>query len=149
MTPARMATIHAAAFAGQGEVWSEADIAALRAQPTSDYVAAGDEAFVLLRIIPPEAEILTLAVDPAAQRRGLGRVLVEVAADFVRSKGAETLFLEVAEDNSAARALYGQAGFTEIGRRKGYYARRAGPAVDALILSRGLPAEKTGKARKS
>jgi ribosomal-protein-alanine N-acetyltransferase len=149
MTPARMAAIHAAAFEGKGEVWSEAEIAALRAQPTTDFVATGNNGFVLLRIIPPEAEILTLAVDPAAQRRGLGVILVDVAAALVAGRGAETLFLEVAEDNTAARALYDKAGFTEVGRRKGYYARHDGPAVDALILSRLLPAEKTGKACKS
>lgn len=149
MTPARMAAIHAAAFGAQGEVWTEAEIAALRAQPTTDYVATGNDGFVLLRILPPEAEILTLAVDPAAQRRGLGAALVEGAAARVAGRGVETLFLEVAEDNTAARALYAKAGFTQIGRRKGYYTRHDEPAVDALILSRLLPAEKTGRACKS
>jgi ribosomal-protein-alanine N-acetyltransferase len=148
MTPARMAEIHAAAFAGRGEVWSEAEIAALRDRPTTGFVATGDTGFVLLQIVPPEAEILTLAVHPAAQGQGLGRVLIEAAAALVASKGAETLFLEVAEDNAAARALYAKTGFTETGRRQRYYSRDDAPPVDALILSRAPPAEKTGKARK-
>ncbi len=149
MTPARMAAIHAAAFAGKGQVWTEAEIAELRAMATTDFVATGNEGFVLLRIIPPEAEILTLAVDPAAQRRGLGAILVDVAAALVAGRGVETLFLEVAEDNTAARALYQKTGFTETGRRKGYYPRPEAPAADALVLSRGLSAEKTGRTRKS
>jgi ribosomal-protein-alanine N-acetyltransferase len=144
-----MAAIHAAAFAGKGQVWTEDEITALRRRPTTDFVATGDDGFALLQILPPEAEILTLAVDPAVQGQGLGAVLVELAAAHVAGKGAETIFLEVAEDNAAARALYARTGFTEIGRRRGYYARADGPAADALILSRGLDAEKTGTARKS
>ncbi|MFU1477623.1 hypothetical protein ACM25N_07930 [Roseovarius sp. C7] len=46
-------------------------------------------------------------------------------------------FSEVAEDNAGAIALYRAAGFGECGRRKGYY-RRAGGAVDALVLAKDL-----------
>jgi len=143
MTPARMAEIHAAAFDGHGQVWSEAEIAAMRAQPLIDYVAAGDDGFVLLQLVPPEAEILTLAVDPAAQGRGLGAVLLDVAGELAARGGAETLFLEVAEDNATARDLYARAGFRETGRRRGYYARVGAAPVDALLLTRSLAAEKT------
>jgi ribosomal-protein-alanine N-acetyltransferase len=52
--------------------------------------------------------------------------------------GAERMFLEVAEDNAAARALYARAGFAEAGRRRGYYARPDGPAADALVLALDL-----------
>ena len=46
---------------------------------------------------------------------------------------ARKVFLEVAEDNAAARALYAKLGFQEIGRRRAYY-KRPGGAVDALTL---------------
>ena len=48
------------------------------------------------------------------------------------------LFLEVAEDNAAARALYATAGFAEAGRRRGYYAAADGGRRDALLLALDL-----------
>jgi ribosomal-protein-alanine N-acetyltransferase len=84
-----------------------------------------------------EAELLTIAVDPAHRRQGLGRTLVEAFLAEARQRGAETAFLEVAEDNTAARTLYTAAGFTQTGRRKGYY-RGAGRVVDAILMGRTL-----------
>ncbi len=37
--------------------------------------------------------------------------------------GIARIFLEVDEDNRAALRLYARAGFREVGRREGYYAR--------------------------
>ena len=48
-------------------------------------------------------------------------------------------FLEVAEDNAAARALYRAAGWNETGRRRGYYPRPGG-ALDAITLAKPLGA---------
>ena len=144
MTPARMAEIHAAAFAGRGDSWSEADIAAILHGCTAAAVTAADDGFALLQIVPPEAEILTLAVDPPAQGRGLGRLLVQRVLARAVQGGVETVFLEVADDNAAARALYADAGFEAIGRRAGYYGRGAHRRVDALVLSVACAAEKTG-----
>jgi len=96
------------------------------------------DGFILCRVVADEAEILMLAVRPDARRSGLGRRLTEAAADVCMTRGAERLFLEVAEDNMAARMLYVRAGFVEVGRRRAYYARPDGPAADALILSLNL-----------
>jgi ribosomal-protein-alanine N-acetyltransferase len=98
-----------------------------------------DDGFILIRVVLDEAEILTLAVRPEARRRGLGRGLVEAGGHLARSQGAERLYLEVAEDNDAARGLYVSAGFVEVGRRPGYYGRQDGPAVAALLFARNLP----------
>jgi ribosomal-protein-alanine N-acetyltransferase len=54
------------------------------------------------------------------------------------ARGATRLFLEVADDNAAALALYARAGFSEAGRRPGYYARPDGVRQDALILALNL-----------
>jgi GNAT superfamily N-acetyltransferase len=70
---------------------------------------------------------------------GLARSLVETIGAHAAAHGATRLFLEVAEDNAAARALYAAGGFVTVGRRRGYYARRLGPAVDALTMRRDLP----------
>lgn len=149
MTPARMASVHAAAFAGHGQIWSEADLAALCAAPSTLCVALDDMGFALIRVIAPEAEVLTLAVDPTAQGQGLGHRLLHTAMALAGRHGAQTLFLEVAEDNIAARALYAGAGFTQTARRRAYYSRPGAPAVDAIVMTCFLSAEKSGKPCKN
>ena len=93
--------------------------------------------FILCRSIAGEAEILTIAVDPASRRRGWGAALVEVAAGVAAETGAEALFLEVAVDNAAAIALYQSARFGKVGLRKGYYPHPDG-AKDAVVMRRAL-----------
>ncbi|WP_299007072.1 GNAT family N-acetyltransferase [uncultured Caulobacter sp.] len=93
--------------------------------------------FILCRSIAGEAEILTIAVDPAARRRGWGAALVEVAAGVATETGAEALFLEVAVDNAAAIALYQATRFAKVGLRKGYYPHPDG-AKDAVVMRRAL-----------
>ena len=78
--------------------------------------------------------MLTIAVDASHRRRGAGRTLLEAVIDQAAAAGAATMFLEVAADNPAARALYEQKQFEVVGRRNGYYQRGAGPKVDALIM---------------
>ncbi|MEQ8368554.1 MAG: ribosomal protein S18-alanine N-acetyltransferase [Roseicyclus sp.] len=143
MTPARMAELHAQAFAG-GEIWTEAAIRALLVRPATHVVTLGDDGFAILQILPPEAELLTIAVAPARQGRGIGAELLSKTMADAAQAGADTLFLEVAADNAAARALYTRAGFARIGRRKGYFARPGAVAQDALVLSCLLHAENSG-----
>ena len=94
--------------------------------------------FILGRVAADEAEILSVGVATAWQRRGLGGQLAgELAATLVRS-GVQRLFLEVAADNAPALALYFRQGFRSVARRKGYYERRDEPAADALVLAKTL-----------
>jgi ribosomal-protein-alanine N-acetyltransferase len=94
--------------------------------------------FIVVRAVAGEAEILTLAVHPEARRLGLGRALVESAATTAQSFGTEAFWLEVAVDNDAAIALYAATGFEAAGKRPGYYARKDGERVDALVMRRLL-----------
>lgn len=130
---AGLAALHARAFT---DPWPVSAFAALLSLPETRLEVA-PEGFILTRLAADEAEVLTLAVCPAARRRGLGRRLVETAAASLAAEGATRLFLEVAEDNAAARALYAAAGFAPVGRRPGYYGRPGG-AIDALVLARDL-----------
>ena len=83
------------------------------------------------------ADVLSLAVDPVAQRRGVGRALLDELLDQARAWGADRVLLEVEEANAAAIALYTTAGFTPVSRRPGYYGGPDGPGtVDALVLGR-------------
>ena len=135
--PAALAALHAQAFAAP---WSAREFADLLSQPGVVSIAETD-GFVLIRIVLDEAEILTLAVLPKARRLGLGRRLVEEAAVAATKGCAARLFLEVAEDNAPARALYDRAGFRQIGRRKAYYAAADGSRTDAVVMSRDLYAD--------
>jgi ribosomal-protein-alanine N-acetyltransferase len=129
-----LAALHAEAFDAP---WNAAAFAALLDQPGVFGVREAG-GFILCRTVLDEAEILTLAVRPDARRAGLASRLVEAAAGLAARGGAERLFLEVAEDNAAARALYDRLGFIQTGRRRGYYARAAGRPSDALLLALNL-----------
>jgi len=128
---ARLAAIHAEAFETP---WDAASLSALLDSP-GVLLTAEEEGFILIRVVADEAEILTLAVRPGARRSGLGGRLVAEAIAGAAALGAERMFLEVAEGNVAARALYARTGFAEAGRRRGYYARTDGHREDALVLS--------------
>ena len=132
--PARLAALHAQAFAAP---WSEAEFADLL-QQAGVFAVEEPDGFILIRVVLDEAEILTLAVRPQARRIGLGGRLVGQGAVRAAQAGAVRLFLEVAEDNVAARALYERAGFAQIGRRKAYYAAPDGGRTDALVLGLDL-----------
>ena len=94
---------------------------------------------LLLRVVMEDAEILTVAVDPAARGRGVGRALVQAAVDRAHLAGATAVFLEVAVDNPAALALYTRAGFRRAGLRSGYYDRGSAGLVDAIAMRLDLP----------
>ena len=100
--------------------------------------AGTPQGFVLVRTVADEGEILTLAVAPAYRRRGIGRVLVDAAAAEAARRGARMLFLEVAEDNPGAIALYEAAQFQAAGLRRAYYARPGARPADAIVLRRTL-----------
>ena len=92
--------------------------------------------FILSRRAADEAEVLTIVVDPAQRRQGLGLKLLEANIALLTRYGAKTLFLEVGETNAAARKLYAKLGFAEVGRRQGYYRQPGGAPATALTLRR-------------
>lgn len=101
------------------------------------YVAAGaDEVlgYAGLWLVPPDADVQTLAVAPAAQGRGLGRELLAHLIDTARARGCRRLQLEVRADNAAAIALYESAGFGTVRRRPRYYPDFS----DALVMGLDL-----------
>lgn len=136
MTPEVLAALHGSAFTAP-RPWSAAEFTALLNSPHV-FLLTKPKAFLLARVIADEAEILTLAVAPTARRRGSARVLIAEFMAEATHRGAQSAFLEVAADNTPARALYAQAGFAEVGRRRGYYAAQDGSQVDALVLKTAL-----------
>lgn len=110
-----------------------ASLALVAVRPGRDIVG-----FIIAQIAADEAEILTVGVAPDRQRGGIGRQLVEGAARAAARSEARRVFLDVADGNTPARALYAACGFAEIGRRKSYYTLPGGARDDALQLARDL-----------
>jgi [ribosomal protein S18]-alanine N-acetyltransferase len=125
-----MAAIHAGAFP-PGARWGEEAFAAQLALPGVFGLIDPAGGIALARVAADEAEILTLAVIPAARHRGLARALLAVAMAHAQAAGARRITLEVSAGNEAARALYAAAGFAEIGQRRRYYP----DGSDALVLA--------------
>lgn len=83
-----------------------------------------------------ESDVMTVAVAPWAQGRGIGGLLVTALVDAVRERGATQLLLEVRADNAVASRLYARHGFERIAVRRSYY----GDGLDAWIMRlRPLP----------
>lgn len=97
--------------------------------------APGITGYAVAWCLGPEAEILNVAVAPAGRRQGTGRILLQTLLAAIVRTGVRRVFLEVRVSNAAAIALYGNAGFREVGRRPGYYDH---PREDALILARDV-----------
>ena len=143
MTPAEMSALHRTAFAPE-RGWSATEFAELLQNPMVQ-LHQRPQGFALSRTVAGESELLTLAVEPAHQRRGLGKQLVLGWLTGVSDR-AEVAFLEVAADNHAALALYKATGFAQSGLRHGYYARKSGAFADAVLMrkdlmTRGQPVE--------
>jgi [ribosomal protein S18]-alanine N-acetyltransferase len=91
--------------------------------------------FVIARNIPPEVEVLNIAVAPEARRHGVGSDLFDRALEWARSTGATHAILEVRSSNDSALRLYHRREFHVVGRRPRYYSN---PVDDALLLTASL-----------
>jgi ribosomal-protein-alanine N-acetyltransferase len=105
--------------------WSSLDVAR--------DLAGAVVAYVVYWIVEDELHILNVAVDPAHQRKGIGRELMWHIEELSLARGLTYLTLEVRVSNEAARALYESLGFEVIHRRKRYYADND---EDALVMAR-------------
>ncbi len=88
-----------------------------------------------LRILPPEAELLKIAVHPDAQGRGIATGLLQNVFKICKKKKCETVFLEVRGKNATALTLYQKTGFHQRGVRKRYY---VSPIDDGILLARTI-----------
>ena len=139
----RLAEMQATCF---HEPWGAASIAKTLSLPGAfalllrDSTPAGriSTGFVIVQVVTDQADLLTLGVIPGMRRRGHARLLLEGALERAAALGAKTMFLEVAEDNPAALALYRAAGFVVMGRREGYYRSAEGRKVAAATMCRDL-----------
>ena len=117
--------------------WSEKTFASNQGERYLNLQLASDgemAAFAITQIVLDEATLFNIAVDPAYQRRGLGRALLEAVIDEVEKRGVSTLWLEVRASNAAAIALYESLGFNEATVRRNYYPTADGHE-DAIVMA--------------
>lgn len=125
-----LAATHARSFTTP-RPWSTAEFTDLLAAPHVHLL--GDKtAFLILRTVLDETEILTLATHPDHRRKGHANRLL----GQLHNSQTGRIFLEVAADNQAAKNLYTHAGYRVAGRRKGYYRTPDGTKIDALLMVR-------------
>lgn len=133
--------------------WVAAREAELHAHPWSsgnfaDSLAAGHDAWLMLRGGEPvgyaivfnvldESHLLDIGIVPEEQGQGLGGRFLDWLCERARQQGSASFFLEVRPSNVSALRLYERAGFTEIGRRRGYYPSAEG-REDAIVMRLAL-----------
>lgn len=115
--------------------WSENAVRGELTNPLSLWVVAVDgqkvAGYVGSQSVMGEADMMNLAVAPEFRRNGIGKQLVEHLITQLHNNGVSSLTLEVRASNDAARNLYENLGFAQVGRRPNYYSN---PKEDALIL---------------
>lgn len=115
--------------------WSEAAIRSELENPLSLWLVAERNGAVLgyvgSQMVPPEADMMNLAVAPEARRQGIADALIGELIRRLSMKEVTSLSLEVRVSNTAARSLYEKLGFRQIGLRPNYYFH---PKEDACIL---------------
>lgn len=131
-----------------GEAWNRRQLSDSLSMPHTQYSLidaggncppVGDKAagFALTKYVAGEEEVLLIAVDPAHRSKGIGSALLRQCFQSAITRGAERIFLEM-RDNNTARSLYERLGFEAIGRRKDYYTSANGSRIDAITFAKTL-----------
>lgn len=128
---AELLRVNNAAFSWHPEQggWTEKDIAERRGEdwfdPAGVFLAFEEETDALLgfhwtKVHAEEAgedeigEVYVVGIDPAAQGRGLGRVLTLAGLHYLRGRNLDSVLLYVEADNEAAVHTYERLGFTRF-----------------------------------
>ena len=89
--------------------------------------------YIGLLMVPDEADITKVSVSGNMRNRGIGNMLIKELLKRAKKHGINKVYLEVREGNDSARHLYRKCGFTDIGRRKNYYASLGEDALTMMI----------------
>jgi ribosomal-protein-alanine N-acetyltransferase len=129
------------AFASRfGEAWTRSQLAGILPMAGVSLTIARDPesdkavGFSLSRTVADESELLLIAVLPSHHRRGIGRRLLEDFVEHARNDRVARVHLEVRDGNPAV-AMYQNAGFSPVGRRRNYYHAADGERFDAITLA--------------
>lgn len=111
--------------------WSADDFADLKKSGCE--IIASKNGFIVWRAVADEAELISIGVSPDARRTGIGAAMIGIMEGELKKSGVKSVFLEVAENNTAARKLYEQNGYVQIGVRPKYY-----DGIDAIMMKKDL-----------
>ncbi len=132
-----VASLEQLIYAGE-DPWSAAQFKEELASADRHYLVAEKAGVVVgycgVMIAGDVADILTITVDPALRRQGIGREFLKRLIDWARNKKVEAMMLEVRVGNEAAEPLYTSNGFYPLTTRKDYY----GPGLTALVMRKEL-----------
>lgn len=132
-------TLEEISVASMSEPWREADFVSAEENEFATIIAAYDNdtpvGYAVSYFAADESELPSIAVSPAARRRGIGNALLTALFDEVRGHGAARMFLEVRESNEAAILLYEKNGFITAGTRRHFY---SDPEEDAFVMMKLL-----------
>ena len=133
------ARIEAETFA---EPWSAE---ALKLLTTAEYpsfaICEGDAlvAYVGTSLSLDELQILTVAVDAKARRRGFAGELMGALDEYAKANRIVMISLEVRDSNVAAISLYEKYGYARAGVRKNFYRF---PTENALVMIKNFDNER-------
>ena len=122
------------------DAWSEGLVreGVTGALPTVVYLVAEVDGAVVGHAVASMAgdiaELQRIAVARTHRRAGVATELVTAVVAAAEDTAADRILLEVREDNEGALRFYARVGFTEIDRRRRYYADGA----TAVVLLRPL-----------
>lgn len=122
-----------AARAYEEDPWTTAQYESDFSNEYTHFLGVYDEecvGYIHYQVFAQEGEILNLAVDPKAQGKNLGSLLIEA---MWQKEEMQRCFLEVRWSNKKAQAVYQKQGFQKIGTRKNYYQN---PKEDAILMER-------------
>jgi ribosomal-protein-alanine N-acetyltransferase len=127
----------------QSAQWHEEDYRELAREPGGMILVAEIEVanlpalagFAAFFQVLDETELRNIAIDPAQQRRGIGRALLAAGIHALWELGVHQVYLEVRASNQPALAFYSAAGFRPLYTRRDYY---HDPAEDALVMARDI-----------
>ncbi len=135
--------------AGLGWGYRAQRIAELIADPDTVTLVARDRGnlvgFAVMRFGDERAHLILLAIEPAHQRRGVARRMIEWLVDSARVAGMTSVHVELRAGNAAAFAFYRSLGFVETFRVPGYYRGRE----TAVRMLRMLRRQAAGNATAS
>lgn len=137
----RMEEIHQQAF--EKGFWTREAFEKILSNPRTIAIGSfhGDAltGFLLAQSIFDEIEILTLAIAPQNQGRGIANYLMEILLSKASEQAAKTIFLEVHCDNQRAINLYQKFRFLKTGERPNYYKSSKGISGPAFLFKKELP----------
>tara|TARA_R110000772_G_scaffold146665_1_gene256949 strand:- start:725 stop:1168 length:444 start_codon:yes stop_codon:yes gene_type:complete len=121
---------------GHSHPWSESMFADCFTEQYRAYGLVLEDSYVGLYValfVLDEATLMDIDVAMSFRGRGLSKQLMAHFLQQCKSKGMQSVWLEVRASNLAAIGLYQKEGFVLIERRKSYYEMNDG-REDALIM---------------